>query len=90
MTPIRPPYGNIPALGDTSRVTVTDIHVLPMAAVQFNAGGLLGPNTVMHLSVIDLPKQRQYLVPFNIRFAEGLLKQLTGLVNEHNAKALEK
>lgn len=80
--------GAIP-LGAAQQVVVNDIRILPMAGVQFARGGCDMPGKVMRLEVVDVPRQAQTIIPFDIGFAERLHKQLGELIAEHNKRTLE-
>lgn len=80
---------SIPDLGQRQGVPITDIHVLSMAGLQFTKGGCDIPGAVIRCEVVDIPRQTQYVIPFNISFAERLHKQLGELITEHNKQALE-
>lgn len=84
------PMGQVPNLAQRQGVSVTDIRVLPLVGLQFTKGGCDIPGMVIRCEVVDIPRQTQYIIPFNIGFAERLHKQLGELITEHNKRTLEK
>lgn len=84
------PHQPVPVLGRSAQVQVNTIHLLPIAALRFRAGGCDVPGRVISCEMVDVTHTTQFIVPLDIGYAEQLHKQLGELITEHNKRTLEK
>lgn len=67
-------------LSRAGRVSISDMRILPVVAIDFAPGGMEQPHAIAHMRLIDIPKQTALYVPLQMAFLRGLLTQVQSLL----------
>lgn len=76
-------------IGERPQIAIKDMRLLVPSSLTFMHGGCDRPGLVMRAEIVDIPNGTLYMVPFDIRFAEALHKQLGELITEYNKSKIE-
>ena len=78
------PRPDVPIIGQTGRVMVTDMRVILPNDVQILDGGLLGGPSIAHLRVVNLARGQAWLVPLIEAQLDTLGSQVSDVLTTHN------
>ena len=84
--PNLPPLPGARVIGERPQIQITDIRIIEPGSITFQKGGCDRPYGVMRAEIVDIPRGLLMMLPFDIKFAENLHKQLGDLITEHNDK----
>ena len=87
--PVPPPVRGARIVGGRPQIQITDIRIIEPGSITFRKGGCDRPYGVMRAEIVDIPRGLLMMLPFDIRFAENLHKQLGDLIAEHNKSKIE-